>query len=56
MVSLAGKIEFQTLCQVFEDIMKARGNKKAQILQNFIQQCREIGQKLKEHDASAVSY
>ncbi|KAK0161116.1 hypothetical protein PV327_009628 [Microctonus hyperodae] len=53
MVSLAGKIEFQTLCRVFEDIMKARGNKKAQVLQNFIQQCRDIGQKLKEHDTSA---
>lgn len=46
-MSLATKIEFKKLCNVFEEIEKASSDKKAEVLEKFIQQCRIISLKLK---------
>lgn len=47
MATLDAKIEFKQLCDVLENVTKAQGKKKAQILQTFIDSCRNIGNKLK---------
>lgn len=48
MATLDAKIEFKHLCDVLENVTKAQGiKKKAQILQTFIDSCRNIGNKLK---------
>ncbi|XP_076165211.1 DNA ligase 4 isoform X3 [Ptiloglossa arizonensis] len=46
-VTLAAELEFKKLCNVLEEIKKARVAKKAEILEKFIQQCRLINNKLK---------
>lgn len=45
--SLASNIEFKKLCNTLEEITKARGSKKADILEKFIQQCRIESHRLK---------
>ncbi|OAD59332.1 DNA ligase 4, partial [Eufriesea mexicana] len=45
--TLANKIEFKKLCNVLEEVSKARIAKKADILERFIQECRIISHKLK---------
>lgn len=48
MATLDAKIEFKQLCDILENVTKAQGvKKKAQILQTFIDSCRNIGNKLK---------
>ncbi|XP_043255246.1 DNA ligase 4 isoform X1 [Colletes gigas] len=46
-VTLAAKIEFVKLCNVLEEIKKARVAKRTEILEKFIQQCRLAGLKHK---------
>ncbi|KAL0100095.1 hypothetical protein PUN28_019510 [Cardiocondyla obscurior] len=55
--NLEAKIEFKQLCDTLENIAKARDvKKKEQILEMFINECRNIGKKLKaEHPESNVS-
>lgn len=46
--TLAGKIEFKKLCDVLEKVSKACDiTKKANILEEFIEECRIMGHKLK---------
>ncbi|XP_031774071.1 DNA ligase 4 isoform X5 [Apis florea] len=45
--TLAGKIEFKNLCNVLEKVSKAHNTEKADILEQFIQECRITGHKLK---------
>lgn len=46
--TLAGKIEFKELCNVLEEVSKARNTtKKADILDQFIKKCRTMSHKLK---------
>ncbi|XP_078034928.1 DNA ligase 4 isoform X2 [Augochlora pura] len=52
-VSLAEKIEFKQLCNVFEEVTKATIAKKADVLKEFMQHCRCIGSKLKTQDPNA---
>ncbi|KAM0731149.1 DNA ligase 4 [Formica fusca] len=56
-INLDAKIEFKELCNILENIAKAQGiKKKAQILQTFIDSCRNIGNKLKtQYPESDVS-
>lgn len=58
MATLDAKIEFKELCDVLENVAKAQGiKKKAQILQTFIDSCRNIGNKLKiEYPESVCNY
>ncbi|XP_015585173.1 DNA ligase 4 isoform X6 [Cephus cinctus] len=51
--TLASKIEFKTLCQLFEKISKAEPSKKFHELQSFISQCRVIGSKMKNTNPDA---
>ena len=45
--SLDAKIEFKQLCDVLENVAKAReAKRKVQILQTFIDSCRNIGKKM----------
>ncbi|XP_054011340.1 DNA ligase 4 isoform X2 [Hylaeus anthracinus] len=46
-VTLAAQIEFKKLCNVLEEIKKSRAAKKVEILEKFIQQCRNASDKLK---------
>nr|XP_034177241.1 DNA ligase 4 isoform X2 [Osmia lignaria] len=46
-MSLASKIEFKKLCNVFKETEKASSAKKVEVLEKFIQQCRIISLKLK---------
>lgn len=53
--SLEAKIEFKQLCDIFENVTKAhKVEKKAQILQTFIDKCRNISNKLKKECPESV--
>lgn len=55
MADLEAKIEFKQLCDALEGIAKAREvKKKDQILQMFIDECRNIGDKLKTEYPESV--
>lgn len=57
-INLDAKIEFKELCNILENVAKVQGiKKKAQILQTFIDSCRNIGNKLKtEYSESVCNY
>ncbi|KYM99364.1 DNA ligase 4 [Cyphomyrmex costatus] len=57
-VALEAKIKFKQLCDTLEDIAKTYNvKKKEQILQTFIDECRNVGDKLKiEYPESDVSF
>lgn len=52
--NLENKIEFKQLCDILESVVKAHTQReKTQILQTFIDDCRNIGNKLRtEHPES----
>lgn len=52
--NLDAKIEFKELCDILEKITEAKGKKKEQILQTFIDSCRNIGNKLKTEYPESV--
>lgn len=53
--SLDAKIEFKQLCDTLENVVKVQGTKKkAQILETFIDNCRNIGNKLKTEYPESV--
>ncbi|XP_018312220.1 DNA ligase 4 [Mycetomoellerius zeteki] len=56
-IALEAKIEFKQLCDTLEDVAKTHDvKKKEQILQTFIDKCRNVGDKLKiEYSESDVS-
>ncbi|XP_011067143.1 PREDICTED: DNA ligase 4 isoform X4 [Acromyrmex echinatior] len=56
-IALEAKIEFKQLCDTLEDVAKTHDiKKKEQILQTFIDTCRNVGDKLKiEYSESDVS-
>ena len=57
MSRLGAKIEFRTLCEVLENILKLKGPKqKFEELRKFLQNCRELGSKLKSENEDAVSF
>ncbi|XP_043277633.1 DNA ligase 4 [Venturia canescens] len=51
--SLASKIQYSKLCEVYEKISKARGNKKIEELRKFLNFCRQTGKEMKKQDSTA---
>lgn len=52
--SLEAKLEFKELCDILENIKLHKIEKKVQILQTFIDKCRNISNKLKEECPESV--
>ena len=51
---LSSKIEFKSLCNLFEKIQKATGVKKYEELQKFTHNCRVLGKRLKDENPETV--
>ena len=56
MSTLAGSIEFNTLCETWEKILKFKTpNQKFEELKKFFQNCVQVGNKIKNENKNAVS-
>lgn len=52
--SIASKIQYSELCEVYEKISKAKGNKKIEELRKFIDSCRRTGREMKRGNSTSV--
>lgn len=53
-VTLASEVRYSAVCEAYETIAKARGNKKTQELHKFLEECRRRSEEIKIKHSNAV--